>query len=170
MLTYAHVCSRVLTCAHVCSRVQASSALLMRQLDDYCWGGSFDWTGSDASKLDLACMLEPEIHKLLKALSSYGIRGKVTMSERGKKEATVLASLDFCSLVPVAGEGLNNIANKQMLLDAAIPCPQSQRRRSHAQTQASSNSLGMGLVSMSARLLLQATRLCWLTLCSRVCT
>jgi len=116
-----------------------------------------------ASKLDLACMLEPEIHKLLKALSSSGIRGKVTMSERGKKEATVLASLDFCSLVPVAGEGLNNIANKQMLLDAAIPCPQSQRRRSHAQTQASSNSLGMGLVSMSASLLLQSTRLCWLT-------
>jgi hypothetical protein len=112
---------------------QASSALLMRQLDDYCWGGSFDWTGSDASKLDLACMLEPEIHKLLKALSSYGIRGKVTMSERGKKEATVLASLDFCSLVPVAGEGLNSPANKQMLLDAAIPCPQLQRRRSHAQ-------------------------------------
>ena len=112
---------------------QASSALLMRQLDDYCWGGSFDWTGSDASKLDLACMLEAEIHKLLKALSSYGIRDKVTMSERGKKEATVLASLDFCSLVPVAGEGLNSPANKQMLLDAAIPCPQLQRRRSHAQ-------------------------------------
>jgi len=78
-------------------------------------------------------MLEAEIHKLLKALSSYGIRDKVTMSERGKKEATVLASLDFCSLVPVAGEGLNSPANKQMLLDAAIPCPQLQRRRSHAQ-------------------------------------
>ncbi len=34
----------------------------------------------------------------------------------------------------------------------------------------SSYSLGMGLGSMSVRLLLQAPRLCWLTLCSRVCT
>ncbi len=33
-----------------------------------------------------------------------------------------------------------------------------------------SNSLGMGLDSMNDRLLLQATRLWWLTLCSRVCT
>jgi hypothetical protein len=33
-----------------------------------------------------------------------------------------------------------------------------------------SKPLGMGLDSMNARLLLQATRLCWLTLCSRVCT
>jgi hypothetical protein len=32
------------------------------------------------------------------------------------------------------------------------------------------NSLGMGLGSMSVRLLFQAPRLCWLTLCSRVCT
>jgi hypothetical protein len=36
--------------------------------------------------------------------------------------------------------------------------------------RASSYSLGMGLGSMSARLLLQAPRLSWLTLCSRVCT
>ena len=51
----------------------------MAQLDEYCWGGNMDWSGAgDTSKLDFSCMLEPETHKLLKVLSSYGVEGTVT--------------------------------------------------------------------------------------------
>ena len=59
----------------------------------------------------------------------------------------------------------------EMLL-SAVPCGDVKDTGDATKffVQASSNSLGMGLGSMSARLLLQATRLCWLTLCSRVCT
>jgi len=47
----------------------ASAAVLMGQLDEYCWGGNMDWSGAgDTSKLDFSCMLEPETHKLLKVL------------------------------------------------------------------------------------------------------
>jgi len=101
------------------------------QLDEYCNGGSMDWSGKgDSSKLDYGCLEEPELHKLLKVLSSYGVEGTVTMSEKGKKTPTVLVQLDLCSLVPEAGKGLSSRGNKDMLLAAAVTCPTSSSRRS----------------------------------------
>ena len=76
----------------------ASAAVLMAQLDEYCWGGNMDWSGAgDTSKLDFSCMLEPETHKLLKVLSSYGVEGTVTMSEKGKKAPTVRLRVRACA-------------------------------------------------------------------------
>jgi len=90
-----------------------------------------EWSGKgDRSKLDYGCLEEPEVHKLLKVLSSYGVEGTVTMSEKGKKTPTVLAKLDLCSLVPEAGKGLSSRSNKDMLLAAAVTCSSSSSRRS----------------------------------------
>ena len=104
----------------------ASAAVLMQQLDDYCWGGS---PAPYTRGWDMRCALEPRAHTMLKALSAYGVRGKITVSEKGKKEATTKVNLDFCSLVPDIGKGLSSTKNKARLKSAAIACPDLKGRR-----------------------------------------
>ena len=57
----------------------------------------------------------------------------------------VLAKLDLCSLVPEAGKGLTEPANKEMLQAAAVPCPPSSSRRSGLAAHAGGSSVGARL-------------------------
>ena len=65
---------------------------------------------------------------MLEHSHSYGVQGKVTISQKGSKQVFTLASLDFCSLVPDAGMGLKSARNKKMIVSAGIACPISARR------------------------------------------
>ena len=72
--------------------VIAASALLMKQVQDYCWG-------MDPSNFDFMCLLHPITDSLYKSLASYGPQGTVSMPN-GTKDRIELVNAGFCGMLP----------------------------------------------------------------------
>jgi hypothetical protein len=59
---------------------------------------------------------------MITALGSYGIKGSIVMST-GMRKTTTLASVDFCSALPNGALGLTSQDNRELLVNAGVPCP-----------------------------------------------
>lgn len=94
--------------------VISASALLMKQVQDYCWG-------MDPTNPDLMCLLHPITDSLYKSLASYGVRGTVSMPN-GTKDRIELVKTDFCGLIPNGTDGILNPTNKAKIMQAATSC------------------------------------------------
>ena len=87
----------------------------------------------------------------------------IQLSDRGQNGISLLGITGYL-IIEVDGKYV-----MEMLL-SAVPFGDVKHTGDDILRASSSNSLGMVLDSMSDRFLLQTTRLCWLTLCSRVNT
>jgi len=97
----------------------ASAAVFMKQVNDWCYGGTADQTPS-------VCKDIPTVDTMFKALGSYGLQGKITKPDPESTskipQPKTLATIGFCGLLANGTQGLKNRYNKIELQAAGIDC------------------------------------------------
>mmetsp|Transcript_40849 Transcript_40849/g.83567 ORF Transcript_40849/g.83567 Transcript_40849/m.83567 type:complete len:1272 (-) Transcript_40849:1118-4933(-) len=97
----------------------ASGSILLKQLFDYCWGGSMSM--DDLDSFDMGCVTYPDQDTQIRVFGSYGLQGQITTAN-GTRDKTVLADVGFCGFVPNGVEGIRNTANKAWIQEASVDC------------------------------------------------
>uniref|UniRef100_A0A7S0YX08 C2 domain-containing protein n=1 Tax=Hemiselmis tepida TaxID=464990 RepID=A0A7S0YX08_9CRYP len=106
----------------------ATQAVLMRQLNDHCFGGALDLNVPEQQSAFLQCLFIPPADKYLRVLGTYGVMGTVARGN-GTKGRVNLVNVPLCGIVPDGYTGLKNNANRQAVISAGVSCDSA--RRSH---------------------------------------
>ena len=97
----------------------ASAAIIMKQMNDYCFGGALD-------KTPQKCTGIPTVDTMFKTLGRYGLTGKITMPDPSSTAKPpipkTLVTVDFCGLMKNGTEGLKNRYNKLFYQEVGIDC------------------------------------------------
>ena len=104
----------------------STQAILMSQINQYCWGGLLDLAVPAEYAAFLKCLFHPAADTYLRVMGSYGVTGVVSTSN-GTKGRSTLVEVPYCGIVKDGNVGLRKNSNKQEVLAAAMTCPASRR-------------------------------------------
>mmetsp|Transcript_8308 Transcript_8308/g.20319 ORF Transcript_8308/g.20319 Transcript_8308/m.20319 type:complete len:1279 (-) Transcript_8308:24-3860(-) len=108
--------------------VLSAQAVLMRQLNEHCFGGNLDLNIKKQRDDFQKCLFRPPADFYLRMLGTYGVKGALTRGN-GTKGRVTMVNVPLCGIVPDGVTGLKNNANRQHVIAAGMSCAGT--RRSH---------------------------------------
>uniref|UniRef100_A0A6T8N7Q9 C2 domain-containing protein n=1 Tax=Hemiselmis andersenii TaxID=464988 RepID=A0A6T8N7Q9_HEMAN len=104
----------------------SAQAVLMRQINEHCFGGNLDLNIPDQMAEFFKCIAIPPADLYLRTLGTYGVFGTIARGN-GTKGRVTLVNVPLCGIVPDGVTGLKNNNNRQHVIAAGMSCEGTRR-------------------------------------------